>query len=88
MNQYTFKQNNLPFTFLLPNPIALRKTKIAYNFGISECNRVMVYGVRPPPPPQRLGEGFVRSEALTAVRERNNVLLWVRLGWTDCGERM
>ena len=22
------------------NPIALRKTKIAYNFGLSECNRV------------------------------------------------
>ena len=22
------------------NPIALRKAKIAYNFGISECNRV------------------------------------------------
>ena len=24
------------------NPIALRKTKIAYNFGLSECNRVKV----------------------------------------------
>ena len=22
------------------NPIALRKTKIVYNFGLSECNRV------------------------------------------------
>ena len=22
------------------NPIALRKAKIAYNFGLSECNRV------------------------------------------------
>ena len=25
------------------NPIALRKVKIAYNFGLSECNRVNVY---------------------------------------------
>ena len=23
------------------NPIALRKAKIVYNFGLSECNRVM-----------------------------------------------
>ena len=25
---------------MLFNPITLRKTKIAYNFGLSECNRV------------------------------------------------
>ena len=25
---------------ILINPIALRKAKIAYNFGLSECNRV------------------------------------------------
>ena len=25
---------------LLVNPIALRKAKIVYNFGLSECNRV------------------------------------------------
>ena len=25
---------------ILFNPIALRKAKIAYNFGLSECNRV------------------------------------------------
>ena len=25
---------------LFPNPTALRKAKIAYNFGVSECNRV------------------------------------------------
>ena len=25
------------------NPIALRKTKIAYNFGLSECSRVKIY---------------------------------------------
>ena len=25
------------------NPIALRKAKIVYNFGLSECNRVKVY---------------------------------------------
>ena len=24
------------------NPIALRKTKIAYNFGLSECNKVKI----------------------------------------------
>ena len=26
--------------WLLVNPVALRKAKIAYNFGLSECNRV------------------------------------------------
>ena len=26
--------------FLLFNPIALRKSKIVYNLGLSECNRV------------------------------------------------
>ena len=26
------------FSFVM-NPIALRKTKIVYNFGLSECNR-------------------------------------------------
>ena len=31
----------VPF-FTNNNPIALRKAKIAYNFGLSECNRVMV----------------------------------------------
>ena len=31
----------LPF-FL--NPIALRKAKIVYNFGLSECNRVIKQG--------------------------------------------
>ena len=29
------------------NPIALRKTNIAYNFGLSECNRVKVNGPDP-----------------------------------------
>ena len=29
------KRKNLPL-----NPIALRKDKIVYNFGLSECNRV------------------------------------------------
>ena len=29
------------------NPFALRKAKIAHNFGLSECNRVnMVYGLQ------------------------------------------
>ena len=31
--------SNLPHTFKI-NPIALRKAKIVYNFGLSECNRV------------------------------------------------
>ena len=26
------------------NPFALRKIKIAHNFGLSECNRVKTYG--------------------------------------------
>ena len=26
--------------FSIINPVALRKAKIAYNFGLSECNRV------------------------------------------------
>ena len=27
-------------SFWCINPIALRKTKVVYNFGLSECNRV------------------------------------------------
>ena len=26
------------------NPIALRKAKIVHNFGLSECNRIKLYG--------------------------------------------
>ena len=33
----TLKKSNILYFF---NPIALRKAKIVYNFGISECNRV------------------------------------------------
>ena len=40
--RFKVKRNSLllqkPFASF--NPIALRKTKIAYNFGLSECNRV------------------------------------------------
>ena len=35
------------------NPIALRKIKIAYNFGLSECNRV---------------NGFLNSISITSSR--------------------
>ena len=28
---------------MLLNPIALRKAKIVYNFGLSKCSRVKVY---------------------------------------------
>ena len=28
------------FVWSVFNPVALRKAKIAYNFGLSECNRV------------------------------------------------
>ena len=31
---------NTVMTNFLTNPIALRKAKIVYNFGLSECNRV------------------------------------------------
>ena len=31
--------------FLWLNPIALRKAKIVYNFGLSECNRVKILHV-------------------------------------------
>ena len=30
--------------FVAINPFALRKAKIAYNFGLSECNRVKLVG--------------------------------------------
>ena len=33
------------------NPVALRKAKIAYNFGLSECNRV-----NSPPITRRYGD--------------------------------
>ena len=29
------------FSFI--NPIALRKAKIVYNFGLSECNRIEIF---------------------------------------------
>ena len=33
--------SNIPFQIgVTLNPIALRKAKIVYNFGLSECNRV------------------------------------------------
>ena len=35
-----FPLPNAPNILLCLNPIALRKDKIEYNFGISECNRV------------------------------------------------
>ena len=31
---------HIHYTNVFINPIALRKAKIAYNFGLSECNRV------------------------------------------------
>ena len=39
-----------PFTFRLINPIALRKAKAVWSFGLPECNRVkrLSYIVRPP----------------------------------------
>ena len=33
-------QGHYSLCLMLFNPIALRKAKIAYNFGLSECNRV------------------------------------------------
>ena len=30
----------------LTNPVALRKAKIVYNFGLSECNRVKAVKIR------------------------------------------
>ena len=36
--QHFFLMYFHPFSFI--NPIALRKAKIVYNFGLSECNRV------------------------------------------------
>ena len=33
-------ENSFCQELILINPIALRKTKIVYNFGLSECNRV------------------------------------------------
>ena len=44
MNEFTFKGSNSIFSCdslsvgSTRNPIALRKAKIAYNFGLSECN--------------------------------------------------
>ena len=34
------KEYEVRHTNIKVNPIALRKAKIAYNFGLSECNRV------------------------------------------------
>ena len=37
-----FKSNNNHDIMTCLNPIALRKAKIVYNFGLSECNRVKI----------------------------------------------
>ena len=37
---YQVQLDNKTSMFWLLNPIALRKAKIVYNFGLSECNRV------------------------------------------------
>ena len=34
------KRSNLEGKELAPNPTGLRKAKIVYNFGLSECNRI------------------------------------------------
>ena len=39
----TTMQENKPEVF---NPIALRKAKIIYNFGLSECNRVKLLSLQ------------------------------------------
>ena len=38
-NKDAFNEDYLQTSYFF-NPIALRKTKIAYNFGLSECKRV------------------------------------------------
>ena len=64
---YAIRKFNLFGTFTSPdvlvllNPIALRKAKIAYNFGLSECNRVKMQkfdSPPPPPPPLSIVFGF------------------------------
>ena len=35
-----FDHSKMAKFFFFFNPIALRKAKIVYNFGLSECNRV------------------------------------------------
>ena len=41
MDTLSGNRNSAIFYFAsLPNPIALRKANIVYNFGFSECNRV------------------------------------------------
>ena len=41
MSAFTLKfEKNVKCILFLFNPVALRKAKIAYNFGLSECNRV------------------------------------------------
>ena len=39
---FFFLQSMCTSLFVLFNPVALRKTKIECNFGLSECNRVKV----------------------------------------------
>ena len=40
MKLFTKKGNDHAFEKSLFTPVALKKAKIAYNFGLSECNRV------------------------------------------------
>ena len=41
MNLGAMYQFYPPYAFF--NPIALRKAKVAYNFGLSECNRASIF---------------------------------------------
>ena len=53
------------FNLIYSNPFALRKAKIVYNFGLSECNRVNSQKKDSqdiPPLKRRNGSGLPESE--------------------------
>ena len=56
------------------NPIALRKTKIAYNFGLSECSRVKAeytYQIS-----KELEENYKQCTDKIAVDWRRGIICW------------
>ena len=50
------------------NPIALRKAKIVYNFGLSECNRDKYIWVSNIQKPKNITFSFALNEKLMVLR--------------------
>ena len=60
------------------NPIALRKAKIVYNFGLSECNRVKAYKMKTVDSANRVDKEEVAHDEPPNL----DPVLQIRRGWS------